>query len=53
MSCTSAHVPRHLVAISIDQLVRPVVDDVGFVYHGVTFENEKKVYDETNGVMSL
>ena len=41
------------VAISIDQLVEPVIDDVGFVYHGVTFENEKKVYDETKGVMSF
>jgi hypothetical protein len=30
-----------------------VIDDVGFVYHGVTFENEKKVYDETKGVMSF
>jgi hypothetical protein len=37
----------YLVAISIDQLVEPVIDDVGFVYHGATFENEKKVYDET------
>jgi hypothetical protein len=43
----------YLVAISIDQLVEPVIDDVGFVYHGVTFENEKKVYDETKGVMSF
>jgi hypothetical protein len=41
------------VAISIDQLIEPVIDDVGFVYHGVTFENEKKVYDETKGVMSF
>jgi hypothetical protein len=43
----------HSVAISIDHLVEPVIDDVGFVYHGVTFENEKKVYDETKGVMSF
>jgi hypothetical protein len=41
------------VAISIDQLVEPVIEDVGFVYHGVTFEKEKKVYDETKGVMSF
>jgi hypothetical protein len=41
------------VAISIDQLVEPVIDDVGFVYHGVIFENERKVYDKTNGVMSF
>jgi hypothetical protein len=41
------------VAISIDQLVEPVIDDVGFVYHGVTFEIKKKVYDETKGVMSF
>jgi hypothetical protein len=43
----------YLVAISIDQLFEPVIDDVGFVYHGVTFENEKKVYAETKGVMSF
>ncbi len=41
------------VAISIDQLVEPVIDDVVFLHHGVTFENKKKVYDETNGVMSF
>jgi hypothetical protein len=41
------------VAISIDHLVEPVIDDVRFVYHGVTFENEKKVCDETKGVMSF
>jgi hypothetical protein len=41
------------VAISIDQLVEPVIDDAGFVYHGVTFENEKRVYDEAKGVMSF
>jgi hypothetical protein len=41
------------VAISIDQLVEPVIDDVGFLYHGVTFENEKKEYDKTEGVMSF
>jgi hypothetical protein len=41
------------VAISIDQLVEPVIDDVGFVYHGVTFEKEKKVYHERKGVMSF
>jgi hypothetical protein len=40
-------------AISINRLVEPVIDDVDFVYHGVTFENEKKVYDETKGVMSF
>jgi hypothetical protein len=40
-------------AININHLVEPVIDDVGFVYHGVTFENEKKVYDETKGVMSF
>jgi hypothetical protein len=43
----------YLVAISIDQLVEPVIDNGGFVYHGVTFESEKKVYDETKGVMSF
>jgi hypothetical protein len=42
-----------LVHISIDQLVEPVIDDVGFLYNGLTFENEKKVYDETKGVMSF
>jgi hypothetical protein len=41
------------VAISIDQLVEPVIDDVVFLHHGVTFENKKKVYDETKGVMSF
>jgi hypothetical protein len=41
------------VAISIDQLVEPVIDDVGFLYHRVTFENKKKVNDETNRVMSF
>jgi hypothetical protein len=34
-------------------LVEPVIHDVGFVYHGVAFENKKKVYDETKGVMSF
>jgi hypothetical protein len=34
-------------AININQLVEPVIDDVGFVYHGVTFENEKKLYGKT------
>jgi hypothetical protein len=29
------------VAISIDHLVEPMIDDVGFVYHEVTFEDEK------------
>jgi hypothetical protein len=41
------------VAISIDQSVEPVTDDAGFLYHGVTFENKKTVYDKTNGVMSF
>jgi hypothetical protein len=40
-------------AICINHLVELVIDDAGFVYHGVTFENEKKVYDETKGVMSF
>jgi hypothetical protein len=31
-------------AIIVNHLVEPVIDDVGFVYHGFTFENEKKVY---------
>jgi hypothetical protein len=34
-------------------LVEPVIDDVGFLYHGVTFDNKKKVYDKTKGVMSF
>jgi hypothetical protein len=28
--------------ISINHLVEPVIDHVGFVYRGVTFENEKR-----------
>jgi hypothetical protein len=34
-------------AVNINQLVEPVIDDVGFVYHGITFENEKKLYGKT------
>jgi hypothetical protein len=55
MTCILVHMlgVMYLVAISIDQLVEPVIDDVGFLYHGVTFDNKKTVYDETNGVMSF
>jgi hypothetical protein len=40
-------------AIIMNHLVEPMIEDVGFVYHGVTFEIEKKVYDEKRGVMSF
>jgi hypothetical protein len=40
-------------AVSINLLDEPLIDNVGFVYHAVTLEDEKREYDATKPVMSF
>jgi hypothetical protein len=40
-------------AVIINLMDEPVVDDVGFVYHAITLEDNKREYDDSKPVMSF